>query len=378
MKISIFLNFHTNMNYITSIEKAIIVFPLIALLFTIPFVLHQYHKYGSIHKFRVFIIYSFILYLISIYFLVILPLPKMDTVVWKPGMKRLIPFQFIFDFIKETTIEWNHPITYLKGFLDPCFYTVAFNILMTVPFGIYLRYYFKCNGKQVIWYTFLLSLFFEVTQLTGLYFIYPYPYRIFDVDDLMINTLGGIIGYILAGKLYFLPTRDKIDADARTLGEQVSILRRITVFCLDIVLYGIICFTASFLGIKNTIIIFFLYYGIYPILSKGKTLGSQFLNVSFETPKYRWFKILLRHLIIYFYYLGIPVGILYGTFYMITLLNHQPVVAIYISFSCLFIIFSFYLIHMIILFKKKKLFYDSLLKITYCSTIQSGEKNIIK
>ena len=32
-------------------------------------------------------------------------------------------------------------------------------------------------------FSFLLSLFFEVTQLTGLYFLYPGSYRLFDVDD---------------------------------------------------------------------------------------------------------------------------------------------------------------------------------------------------
>lgn len=35
-------------------------FPFIALLFTIPFILAQYHRYGSINKLRVLIVYSFI------------------------------------------------------------------------------------------------------------------------------------------------------------------------------------------------------------------------------------------------------------------------------------------------------------------------------
>ena len=53
-------------------------------------------------------------------------------------------------------------------------------------------------------YTFLLSLFFELTQLTGLNFIYPRQYRLFDVDNLMINTLGGILGYFIMNKLKVL------------------------------------------------------------------------------------------------------------------------------------------------------------------------------
>lgn len=42
-----------------------------------------------------------------------------------------------------------------------------------------------------------LSLVFELTQLSGLFGLYPRPYRLADVDDLMTNTLGGMVGYWL-------------------------------------------------------------------------------------------------------------------------------------------------------------------------------------
>ena len=66
------------MSYVEAIKTAILAFPFIAFLFMIPFILYNYHKYGSIHFLRVFIIYSFILYLINIYFLVILPLSTFE------------------------------------------------------------------------------------------------------------------------------------------------------------------------------------------------------------------------------------------------------------------------------------------------------------
>ena len=72
-------------------------------------------------------------------------------------------------------------------------------------------------------YTFLLSLFFELTQLTGLNFIYPRQYRLFDVDDLMINMLGGILGYFIMNKLkVLLPSREEINDSVK-----VSVLRKI-------------------------------------------------------------------------------------------------------------------------------------------------------
>ena len=54
---------------------------------------------------------------------------------------------------------------------------------------------------------FLFSIFVEVTQLTGIYGIYKYPYRLFDVDDLMLNTLGGVIGFYIEPVFeYVLPS----------------------------------------------------------------------------------------------------------------------------------------------------------------------------
>ncbi len=42
------------------------------------------------------------------------------------------------------------------------------------------------------------SLSIEVTQGTGLWFIYDCAYRVFDVDDVLANTLGAALGLALA------------------------------------------------------------------------------------------------------------------------------------------------------------------------------------
>ena len=45
--------------YTLPIKYALIFFPFIAFLITIPYMIYEYHKYGSISKLRTFIIYSF-------------------------------------------------------------------------------------------------------------------------------------------------------------------------------------------------------------------------------------------------------------------------------------------------------------------------------
>ena len=369
------------MNYIISIKTAILVFPFIALLFTIPFILSGYHKYGSINPLRALIVYSFILYMITIYFLIIFPLPDKDTVV-KPtsDMIRLIPFGFIKDFIKETSFVITDPSTYLKTLTEPCFYTVIFNIFITIPFGMYLRYYFKYNLKKTFIISFLLSLFFELTQLSRLYFIYPYQYRIFDVDDLIMNTLGGILGYYIMGLLArFLPTREKIDNDSLKKGRIVSGFRRITIFFLDIILYLIaITFMSIFYkGRYIFYITFIIYYMIVPYIFHSQTIGSKFLNVKLEYPNHRFIRNGLRIIFIYIYYIFIPYRLMLGVMIISYYLNLSSVQLFLLYLLILIIILTFYISNIFVLLKKKTIYYDNIFQCKYISTLyeQGKEKN---
>lgn len=364
------------MNYIISIKTAILVFPFIALLFSIPFILHQYHKYGSINPFRVLIVYSFILYMITIFFLVILPLPERNEIVYKPNMIKLIPFGFVNDFIKESSFVLTNPSTYLKALTEPCFYTVIFNIFMTIPFGMYLRYYYKCSFKKTVILCLCLSLFFEITQLTGLYHFYPYQYRVFDVDDLIMNTLGGMIGYFIMGFIdNFLPTRDEIDRKSISAGEFVSGFRRITVFGLDCFLYMFITLLISiFLHIRYLLLITFIaYYIIYPYFKNGETLGGRFLNVRLEFHKYRLIKISLRIVFLYVYYFGSLFITIAFALFITERLNLEFLEASWLYILTMISILLFYLINALALVKDKKIYYDNLFKVKYISTIRQED-----
>lgn len=360
------------MNYLISIKTAIIVFPAVALLFTIPFILYQYHKYGAINLVRVLIIYSFILYLITIYFLVILPLPAKNQVVWKANMVKLIPFAFIFDFLKETSFLLNDPTTYLKFLTEPCFYTVLFNLFMTIPFGMYLRYYFKCDLKKTIILSFLLSLFFEVTQITGLYYIYPYPYRVFDIDDLIINTLGGATGYYLMGMINFLPSREEIDSESIKNSNIVSGFRRTTIFFWDYLLFTCISlFISLFIKVKYLLLILFIiYYILIPYLTNGYSIGSKFLNVRLEFKKYKLIKISLRIIFLFTYYFGIVIILINLILSIIKRLNLGFNINLWLYTFMVLIILIFYVINIFVLVINKKIFYDNLFKVKYVNTLK--------
>lgn len=360
------------MSYLTAIKTAIFVFPLIAFLITIPFILIEYHKYGSINKLRSLIIYSFILYLITVYFLVILPLPDRSTLVPRSGMIRLLPFNFIKDILKESTITLNNPITYLTILKTNAFYATILNILMTVPFGIYLSYYFKCNLKQTVFISFFLSLFFEITQITGLYFIYRYPYRVFDTDDLIMNTLGGLLGYYLFPLFNkILPTREELDKESLKQGKKVSLLRRITVILLDFLILSLIL--VFFKNKYLKLLIFFIYYSLIPYLNKGKTLGSAFLNIKFDVPNHGLIRRFLRQLTVYIYYFKVPFFLLIRGLPLEKIIPLPNFILVIIYLILIIIIAIFYLKSALKFLKTSKIFYDDLFEITIKSTIEIEE-----
>src|SRR5699024_11674021 len=72
---------------------------------------------------------------------------------------------------------------------------------------------------------FLLSLFYEITQLTGVYGIYNCPYRLFYVDDLILNGTGALVGFLLEPTLLALfPSRQNIVEKGKDLQMEERVL----------------------------------------------------------------------------------------------------------------------------------------------------------
>lgn len=294
--------------YKIPIGYAFLVFPFIAFILTIPFLIHQYRKYGAIPLLKSICFYSLILYLISAYFLVMLPLPSIETVSkLTTPTTQLHLFQFIDDILATNNFNisgLNDIINILKS---PTVYTVLFNIILTLPFGVYLKYYFQKKWYHTLIYTFLLSLFFELTQLSGLYGIYPRPYRLFDVDDLLINTIGGLIGHTITPLItIFLPTREELEAKSYKKGKKVTLLRRFVSFAIDLFFLSVFSLTMKILLFSTILDEYYmlvtitLYYIIIPLFTSGKTLGKKVLRLKIDglSSPAKWYQILWRNILL--------------------------------------------------------------------------------
>lgn len=379
--------------YLETIKQAAISFPAIAIIFTIPYLIYNYKKYGSIMSLRLWIIYSFILYMLITYCLIILPLPSPEKAQALRGHHlQLNPLNFIFDIIKNTKIDLNHPKSFLTIFNNWGFLTTIFNIFMTLPFGFYLRYYFQNNLKQVLIKTFLLSLFFELTQLSGLYFIYQGNYRLFDVDDLITNTLGGLLGFLLAGALIkFLPTRAEIDQKSYDRSQKISLLRRFIAMFFDIVASAIFSFTIGtilikFFNFNNAIpislLMVVLFLSLIATITDGRTPGFFMTNIKIIISKEvkqknsfkRFLHYFIRFAVFILQYILAPYLILLFIHFLIDqeIITGDAIAIIVISFTLIYLLYLF--ISSIIVAIKKPLFYERLSKTSLINTTKEKIK----
>jgi glycopeptide antibiotics resistance protein len=198
---------------IDSILLGVSTFPFFAIICTLPIFAIVLIRYKALNFVRIGLNYSLLLYFLCLIALVFFPLPSAEKAACLSTHDiQLIPFKFVSDIVRESPFDFRNPATYISALLNYAVLQVLFNILMLIPLGMFLRYYFHFSTKKIVMLSFLLSFFIELTQLTGIYGIYHGSYRLCDVDDLITNTLGGYLGCQLISSLErFIPSIEKFD-----------------------------------------------------------------------------------------------------------------------------------------------------------------------
>jgi glycopeptide antibiotics resistance protein len=349
-------------SYLFPISYAFMMFPIAALIFTLPFLIVQYRRHGYIHKLRALILYLLLLYLMNVYFLVLLPLPASRHNAAPTGsIVQYIPLQFIQDIVDGSTITPSNFSTYWSLFRQPAFLQVFFNILLTVPFGMFLGYYFRTRWVVCLLLSFAISLSFEITQITGIYGFYDHPYRLFDVDDLITNTLGGILGYRISVWISrLLPRIEQLDTNIDRSAKRVSYTRRGIAFMIDSMVWMIGFSVLYALHIKGAFwIVTGLYFMLIPYLTSGRTLGKWIVRIRVTgiDPRLSFWALMIRYGLLYWVLLGLHVLLVDPT--VMRYLNSSWETVIYIL--VLLIDLAFFIHLLIGVFRKEtQLIYEKL------------------
>jgi glycopeptide antibiotics resistance protein len=112
------------------------------------------------------------------------------------GIRREYRYNLVF--FEEITRFADYRTNPYLGFGD-FFINVIGNILAFMPLGFFLPALcgMRKKGILVVFCCFALSLLVECVQLVG-------KLGCFDVDDLFLNTLGGLLGYLVYRIVYWL------------------------------------------------------------------------------------------------------------------------------------------------------------------------------
>ena len=153
--------------------KAILtnMWPTILLITVVAFAMRITYIFKNKEKFVLYkdlMFYFFVIYILCLFYVV-----TFQDVSWSTS--NFIPFKEILRYSIGSSMFYKN---------------VLGNMVMFVPFGFFVSYFLKLEKLySVTLITLLTSVTIEVTQLLiG---------RVFDVDDLLLNLIGGIVGFLL-------------------------------------------------------------------------------------------------------------------------------------------------------------------------------------
>ena len=147
------------------------------------------NKHRNILKRVVF--YSFLIYIISVLHVTLGLIsfsskPMAHSIQWYLQLK---PFYFLGDLVglyNHNGLDW-----FFWNSIKLSFY----NFILLFPLGVYLSLFHVKSMKKAVFFIFVVTLTIEVLQLLLSYGGFLMLHRKFNVDDLILNTAGGVIGY---------------------------------------------------------------------------------------------------------------------------------------------------------------------------------------
>lgn len=277
-----------------SFAAAVALWPLASMVLTLPILAYLYHRDGRLRAASAVSAYLAVLYVLGLGCFTLYPLPDGTS---GPGITygiepRFNPLGFLDDLAKDG----------VRALPD-----MVANVAFFVPLGFIAGRLLRWRFAPTLALGFGASLLIETAQLTGLFGLYPYAYRMFDVLDLFCNTMGAAFGWsgtVLAGRL--LPPSES--AREGRVTDRPGFVRRAVAYWIDLTVMGVVLIVllaaasvvmhaagdsswadGSWWERAAAIAVFVAFEGVVPWLRQGRTLGGGFVRMTCETrPRAGW------------------------------------------------------------------------------------------
>lgn len=296
---------HFLVNYTGNFKMALLLWPVASFMLTLPILAYLYHRDGRLRFVSMVATYLTVLYVMGLGCFTLYPLPEGTS---GPGITYGIPanfnpLNFIYDIQKEG----------LRAVFQ-----LVFNVVFFMPLGFIAGRLLRMRFVPTVLLACATSMCIEFAQYTGLFGLYDYAYRCCDIDDVITNTLGGMLGWLCALLLGAKVAPGKM-AEA-PLTDHPGFVRRCVALWLDFTLIGIgtmalwlvigggyqlvtgelpqlpgldspqtneVCTSVMWLGL------FLLIEVIIPWRHDGSTPGGSFVRMTFEThPRTTGYRVL--------------------------------------------------------------------------------------
>lgn len=179
---------------VTSAIIAVLLGAIVGTLLFVPLVAVSYRRRGRLTFGRMMFWAASLVYFMAIWTYTLLPIPLSDDYRCAGAVLSLAP----------TVDDVVGAFADGRPFTDVRILQVVLNVLLFVPLGFLVRVVGRRGIVVATLLGFGVSLLVEVTQLTGVWGLFPCAYRLFDVGDLLTNVVGASVGSLLG---LFVPTQ---------------------------------------------------------------------------------------------------------------------------------------------------------------------------
>ena len=169
---------------------AVLLGSIIAVVLVVPVAAVLYRRRGEMPFGSLVVLLAAAIYGVALWTYTLVPIPATsDYVCTQPILEPFASFR---------QLRANGVRTPQLLAANPYFWQTALNVALFVPFGYFVRRVLGRGFLVAGLLGFTMSLLIETTQLTGVWGIFRCSYRFFEVDDLITNTTGAVIGSILS------------------------------------------------------------------------------------------------------------------------------------------------------------------------------------
>lgn len=142
---------------------------------------------------EIFIFAVFYFYIVAVIAVTLFPIPIDDPQNFVGANKQFNPKNNFIPLYSSYKMAMNSHLT-----LSLILKQIGGNLILFVPLGFYLPFASKnqLNLNKVILAGIVGSVIIEITQQLIGFFIVRWNYRIFDIDDIILNVSGSIVGYL--------------------------------------------------------------------------------------------------------------------------------------------------------------------------------------